>query len=224
MGRICYQSSHRVEKCKGYPGEGCVEGRIHCVSGKPSFEICEACNGTGTDKESAIKFVKMILARGHESVIEHASASFSVVCDRGVSHEMVRQRLCSFSQESTRFCSYIKETFGHVIKVIEPPWVGIHEDQVLAHQIWARTVDACEQGYFDLLEKAHQTPELARSVLQNCLKTEVGMTANFREWRTVMKQRSSVNMKAHPQMREVADMILKELKRISPVCFEDIAV
>lgn len=230
MGRICYQSSHKVKvcaKCSGSGGE--IVGRtIPGISDSdPAVRaqlvegvVCSACGGAGTDIQSARDFVKMILARGHESVIEHPSASFKVVCDRGISHEKVRHRIASFSQESTRFCGYLKATFGHVIRVIEPPWMGVVEDQALAHAIWATTVMVCEQGYFDLIEKAHQSPELARSVLQNCLKTEIGMSANFREWRHFLKLRMSP--KAHPQMRPIAAEIGKILLGLAPSVFEDL--
>lgn len=230
MGRICYQSSHKVkvcERCSGSGGE--IVGRTipSISSDEPEVRaqlvesvVCSACGGSGTDVQSARTFVKMILARGHESVVEHPSASFDVVCDRGVSHEVVRHRVASYSQESTRFCNYLKETFGSVIRVIEPPWISNSTDQSLAHEIWKKTVECCERGYFDLLALAHQPPELARSVLQNCLRTEIGMSANFREWRHFLRLRTSA--KAHPQMRPVAEAVRAELLRLAPSCFEDI--
>jgi thymidylate synthase (FAD) len=217
MGRICYQSSHKTKPCEECKGVGTRE-RWHEV--EPQCPSCDMCDGTGTDIESARDFIRMILRRGHESVIEHASAGFMIVTDRGVTHEQVRHRLASPSQESTRFCNYSKDAFGHEISVIEPPWVGTEDDRVLAESIWGRLVGMVEAGYFDLLEKAHQPPELARSVLQNCLKSQIGVSANFREWRLILRQRTSP--KAHPQMREIAEMIRTELLKISKVCFEDI--
>jgi len=226
MGRICYQSSHKTKLCGDCKGEGRKVTRVFeggdCMdrSYVDSFCACASCDGTGTDVESARDFIRMILKRGHESVIEHASAGFLIVTDRGVTHEQVRHRLASPSQESTRFCNYSKDAFGHEISVIEPPWVGTEEDCTLANIIWTRMVKVVEVGYFDLLEKAHQPPELARSVLQNCLKSQIGVSANFREWRLILRQRTSP--KAHPQMREIAEMIRAELLKISTVCFEDI--
>jgi thymidylate synthase (FAD) len=221
MGRICYQSSHKTKVCSACGGYG-GEVKTMDVEGAASLvrERCVACGGSGTDIESARDFIRMLLKRGHESVIEHASAGFLIVTDRGVTHEQVRHRLASPSQESTRFCNYGKDAFGHEISVIEPPWVGSEEDRTLANTIWDRLARQVETGYFDLLERAHQPPELARSVLQTCLKSQIGMSANFREWRLIMRQRTS--SKAHPQMREIAEMIRAELLRISAACFEDI--
>jgi len=213
MGRICYQSSHKVKVC-----EYCNGGGTDLA--KNPAPPCPECDGAGTDIESARAFIKKIIANGHESVIEHASAGFMIVTDRGVTHEQVRHRLASPSQESTRFCNYSKDAFGHEISVIEPPWVGTEEDRVLATTIWGVLGKQVEASYFELLEKAHQPPELARSVLQNCLKSQIGVSANFREWRLIMRQRTSP--KAHPQMREVAEMIRAELLKISKVCFKDI--
>jgi thymidylate synthase (FAD) len=124
---------------------------------------CMDCGGAGTDIESARDFIRMILKRGHESVIEHASAGFMIITDRGVTHEQVRHRLTSPSQESTRFCNYSKDAFGHEISVIEPPWVGTDADQALASQIWHGLASVVEAVYFELLEDAHQPPELART-------------------------------------------------------------
>ena len=214
MGRICYQSSHKTKVCEVCCGDGWT------LVGCGSHKTCSRCNGSCTDIESARAFIKKIIANGHESVIEHASAGFMIVTDRGVTHEQVRHRLASPSQESTRFCSYNKNAFGHEISVIEPPWIGTEEDRVLATTIWSVLGKQVEASYFELLEKAHQPPELARSVLQNCLKSQIGVSANFREWRLIIRQRTSP--KAHPQMREIAEMIRAELLKISRVCFEDI--
>lgn len=210
-GRACYQSQHKIKVCEACHGSGLLE--TWCCG-------CGACNGTGTDISSAVAFIKMIIANGHESVLEHASAGFSIITDRGVTHEQVRHRLASFSQESTRYCNYAKDQFGHSINVLEPSWIGTDQDQVRAHEIWKSTVETVELGYFQLLEEAHQSPQLARSVLQNCLKSEICISANFREWRLILRQRTSP--KAHPQMREIAEMLRAELLKISEVCFNDI--
>jgi thymidylate synthase (FAD) len=217
-GRTCYQSSHKRKACGRCGGSGDDDS----IPALPKDVLpCEACGGYGTDKESAIAFVRMIRERGHDSVLEHPTATFSLTIDRGVSHEMVRHRIAAFSQESTRFCNYAKEAFGRHIRVVEPSWVGEDVDRVTASELWRKAMAEAETNYLVLLDLG-QPPELARSVLPTCLKTELVMSANFREWRHVMRLRSSINTKAHPQMREVADMILMELKKISPVCFEDL--
>jgi thymidylate synthase (FAD) len=198
MGRICYQSNHKVKVCEVCKGTGDFDGTERCL----------ACSGTGTDKSSAIAFVEMIKNRQHDSVLEHACASFLITCDRGVTHEQVRHRIMSFSQESTRYCNYMKEVFGKEISVIEPPWVN----KMRANPRWTKAMADAESAYFDLLEIG-EPPELARSVLPTCLKAQIGATANFREWRHFLRLRTSP--KAHPQMREIAEMIRKELLKIS---------
>uniref|UniRef100_A0A6H1Z7T7 Putative thymidylate synthase n=1 Tax=viral metagenome TaxID=1070528 RepID=A0A6H1Z7T7_9ZZZZ len=164
--------------------------------------------------DSAEAFVKMILKRGHHSVIEHAAqASFRVICDRGVSHEFVRHRLMSFSQESTRYCNYAKGKFGGEIAVIE---LGFTGDM---RRVWEGAMLAAETAYLSLVE-AGAPPQFARSVLPTCLKTELVATANFREWRHFLKLRTAPA--AHPQMREVAYMIADILLEHARVCFEDV--
>jgi thymidylate synthase (FAD) len=166
--------------------------------------------------DSAAKFVKSIMERGHESVIEHASASMRFVCDRGVSHELVRHRLFSITQESTRYVSYAKEKHGSEIQVIQPPGLG---DEAL--NWWMSGVMRAELAYLSMI-LCGQSPQIARSVLPTCLKTEVVVTGNFREWRHFFKLRTA--KAAHPQMREVACEALRILKQQVSVIFDDIDV
>jgi thymidylate synthase (FAD) len=165
-------------------------------------------------EESAGEFIRKIIASGHESVIEHASASYLLVCDRGVSHEAVRHRICSFSQESTRYVNYSKGKFGGEISVIEPP--GLSEN---SHSGWFSACSFAEDIYMKMLADGC-SPQIARSVLPNSLKTEIATTANLREWRHIFRLRTSP--KAHPQMREVAAMVLADLKERCPNVFFDI--
>ena len=167
---------------------------------------------------SAEKFVRGIIKRGHEAVIEHGSLTVRFVCDRGVSHEIVRHRMASYCQESTRYCNYGKGKFGEEITVIEPCFWPEGSDLYWA---WKNACLISEQCYFSLL-KSGATPQEARSVLPNSLKTEVVMTANIREWRHFLKLRCSPA--AHPQMRVVANMLLTLLKQTYPVFFENIEV
>ena len=164
--------------------------------------------------ESGDKFVKMLLERGHESVIEHAYAMFHVRCDRGVSHEFVRHRIFSYSQESTRYCNYSKDKFGGEITVIKVPLTKPEKSAA----IWEAANKAAEGYYFQMLE-AGEPPEIARSVLPTDLKTELVGTANFREWRHFLFMRTSP--KAHPQMREVANAIGEILYSHCPAVFAD---
>lgn len=167
---------------------------------------------------SAEKFVAEIIKRGHEAVLEHQSITVKFIVDRGVSHEIVRHRLAAYCQESTRYCNYSKGSFGKEITVIEPCFMRMGSN---GYGIWK---DAClyaEEAYFELLNRG-RTPQEARSVLPNSLKTEVVMTANLREWRHFFKLRTAPA--AHPQMREVAIALLAEFQRLVPVVFDDIEV
>ena len=167
-------------------------------------------------KESARDFLRNIIKSGHESVIEHEKVSVRVICDRGVTHEIVRHRIASYSQESTRYCNYSKEKFGKEITVIKPIF---WEESSVEYGIWYEAMLKAEEAYNLLIEKG-VSPQEARSVLPNSLKTEIVMTMNLREWRHFFKLRTS--LRAHPQMREVANMILKELRDIVPVIFDDL--
>ncbi len=154
---------------------------------------------------TAEKFVRMIIARGHESVLEHASASFRIITDRGITHEIVRHRIASFSQESTRYCNYGAEKFGREITVIRPPDLTPEQEQA-----WRDSCEAAECAYFRMLDTG-ASPQMARAVLPTCLKTEIVMTANFREWRHFLRLRLS--SAAHPQIIQIATMIKDALLR-----------
>ena len=178
--------------------------------------------------DSSKKFVSQIIKRGHHSVIEHVNISVYFICDRGVTHELVRHRLCAFSQESTRYCNYK----GGVTFVI-PPWIklqpGEYQHPTLDDKwfeekginTWFSSIWIAEKGYMDLLDLGW-TPQQARSVLPNSTKTEIVVTANFREWRHIFKLRCS--KAAHPQMREIMIPLHAKCKELIPVIFDDILV
>lgn len=165
---------------------------------------------------SAEEFVRSLIKRGHESVLEHVTFSARIICDRGVSHEMVRHRIASYTQESTRYCNYSRGKFENEITVIEPCF--LKRDRY-RYNIWRDACSDAEQRYMEMLEFG-ATPQEARSVLPNSLKTEIVMTTNAREWRHFLRMRCAPE--AHPQMREVAFMLLKELHARVPVLFDDI--
>jgi thymidylate synthase (FAD) len=175
--------------------------------------------------DSARKFVKKIMGMGHESVIEHEKLTVRLVCDRGVTHEIVRHRLASYSQESTRYCNYTKDKFGSEITVIDPFfWKSAgppSSDNAEKYALWKESMEASEKAYFKLID-LHASPQEARSVLPNSLKTEIVMTMNLREWRHFFKLRTAPG--SHPQMREVAVPMLEEFRRRIPVLFDDITV
>lgn len=167
--------------------------------------------------DSAKTFISNILKNGHESVIEHEKVSVRIICDRGVSHEIVRHRIASYSQESTRYCNYSKNKFGNELTVIKP----IFWDEGSAeYQLWYDSMESAERTYNKMITMGVK-PQEARSVLPNSLKTEIVVTMNLREWRHFFKLRTSV--KAHPQMKEIASMILMELKQQIPIIFDDIS-
>ena len=181
-GRICYQSSHKIE-----PG-------------------------------SAAKFVRMVIKRHHESVLEHFSFTVRFVVDRGVTHEIVRHRIASYSQESTRYCNYSNDRFGNEIKTIVPSFYE-EEDRSEELAIWQKLCEDIETTYFKLLELG-STPQEARSVLPNSLKAEIVMTTNIREWRHFFRLRC--DKAAHPQIREAALELLDVVHTRFPVFFDDI--
>jgi thymidylate synthase (FAD) len=178
-----------------------------------------------TTEDSATQFVAMLLGRGHDSVLEHASATVRFICDRGVSHEIVRHRIASFCQESTRYCDY---TGGHVQFII-PPWVSVDPgtyntlpERVAGYtddHAWLAATRSAEYAYKELRSLGWR-PEQARAVLPNSLKTEVVMTANFREWRHFFTLRCAPA--AHPQMREVAVPLHAHFAARFPEVFGDL--
>lgn len=167
-------------------------------------------------EESAGNFISRIVRSGHESVIEHAAATVRFVCDRGVSHELVRHRIASFSQESTRYANYAKDKFGREITVIRP-FFWAEDSQ--AYAVWKEAMLAAEKAYMELTD-AGARPQEARSVLPNSLKTEVVMTANLREWRHIFRLRC--DGASHPQMRELTIPLLAEFSRRLPELFADL--
>lgn len=176
--------------------------------------VCYKSEGKTTES-SAPAFVANIIKRGHEAVLEHFDITVKFICDRGVSHEIVRHRLASYCQESTRYCNYSKDGFGGEITVIQPCYLATCG---AGYQMWKEACEAAETAYFNMLNFGC-SPQEARAVLPNSLKTEVVMTANLREWRHFFKLRTAPA--AHPQMREVAKMLLKQMREMVPVVFDD---
>ena len=167
---------------------------------------------------SAARFVASLIKNKHFSVLEHQSITVRLICDRGVSHELVRHRLASYSQESTRYAAYNKDKFGGEITVIRPCFWS--KESVLM-KWWEITCEHAEGAYLVFMKEGAKAEE-ARSVLPNSLKTEVVMTANLHEWRHVLTVRTA--KAAHPQMREIMIPLLAEFKSRIPVVFDDIEV
>ncbi|MCM1224916.1 MAG: FAD-dependent thymidylate synthase [Lachnospiraceae bacterium] len=167
-------------------------------------------------EDSASPFISRIIKSGHESVIEHEKVSVKIICDRGVSHEIVRHRIASYSQESTRYCNYIKDKFGNELTFIKPVFWAEESPE---YKIWFSSMENIENTYMQLINLGAR-PEQARTVLPNSLKTEIIVTMNLREWRHFFKLRTS--NRAHPQMREISIPLLQEFKVLLPCIFDDI--
>jgi thymidylate synthase (FAD) len=166
--------------------------------------------------ESADPFIRKLIKSGHESVIEHEKITVKIICDRGVTHEIVRHRIASYSQESTRYCNYAQDKFGNELTFIKPCF---WEKNSESFNIWRNQMEISENNYLKLISIGVQ-PEQARSILPNSLKTEIVVTMNLREWRHFFKLRTS--KRAHPQMREIAIPLLKKMKELLPAIFYDI--
>lgn len=189
------------------------------------------------DGESAKKLVGFLVKQGHEAMLEHSQLSVLFTCDRGVANELVRHRIASFAQESTRYCNYSKEKFGGELSFILPFYIPDEpkenaikaassteelkklETDYQIHNAWYWTCDDAEKSYKTLIANGMR-PEQARCVLPLCLKTEIVVTANYREWRNIFKLRTPVA--AHPQMRELMCPLLLEVQKKIPVVFDDI--
>lgn len=170
---------------------------------------------------SAAKLVAGLIKSGHEAMLEHASVTVKFVVDRGISHELVRHRLASFAQESTRYCNYSKDDFGSEITFIIPDYLEYKSE---GWNIWKESMKQAEDAYFKMLDFG-LSPQQARAVLPNSLKTEVVMTANLREWRHFFKLRAlGTTGKPHPQMLEVVVPLLEDMKNLIPVVFDDLVV
>ena len=171
--------------------------------------------------------ISKLMKWGHLSVIEHSMFSVQITCDRGISHELVRHRLTSITERSTRYCNLAND-----IEFIKPFYFDENdekidveiEDETLesmnAFDIWFIAMRYSEWAYKTLINTFKIPPEEARSVLPNSLKTKIGITANLREWRHILKLRTS--KASHPQMREIMLAILIFLNDKFPIIFKDI--
>lgn len=170
---------------------------------------------------SYIPFIANILSRGHESVIEHEKVTMRITCDRGISHQLVRHRLASYSQESTRYCNYSDDKFGNEITVIDPSDAFGWDRLGPIYQLWYLAMINAENSYLNLIAQGAQ-PQAARSVLPTSLKTELVMTMNLRELRWFLASRTSAA--AHPQMRQLTKPMLPELKTLIPIIFDNLGI
>ena len=165
--------------------------------------------------DSDAKMVAMLCKNHHYAMIEHISLSCKFITDRGVANEIVRHRIGSYAQESTRYCNYNKDKFDNQITVIDHGYTGD------LHACWLEAVDDAETSYQIMIAKG-ATPEQARDVLPLCLKTEIVCTWNLREWHEVLRLRTAKD--AHPAIRALMIPVLHELQEVYPEIFNDIEV
>lgn len=200
-----------------------------CTFIEPSFEIIDSIDGESVLKkiercgrtcyksedkitdDSCKKFVKAIVNLGHESVLEHVSITVKFTISRAIANEIVRHRIASYSQESTRYCNY-----KNCIQIVIPESVGNKPESLKDYK------EACTaiSNTYELLLNCGCKPEIARGILPNDLKTELVMTANLREWRHFFKLRCA--RPAHPELRRVTIPLLFELQKLIPIVFDDI--
>ncbi len=161
-------------------------------------------------------FLKSKVKMGHESIIEHEKITLMFVVDRGITHEIVRHRIAAYSQESTRYCNYSQDKYGREITVIEPYFFLNDPD---SYKLWLNSCQTAENTYMAMLDAGRSAQE-ARSVLPTCLKTEIVVTYNMREWRHFFRLRCDAA--AHPQMRQAAIPLLLLFQEKFPDLYDDI--
>lgn len=201
---------------------------------EPSYEILTPINGDEVLKAiekvartcykseekigegTAERMISNLIKNGHEAMIEFFDITVKFIHNRGFTHEMVRHRLCSFAQESSRYCNYSEDKFGNEITVIRPYW---WEEHPRLYCDWKEVTELIEEAYFNFIGEGLQA-QAARGVLPNDLKTEINVKANLREWRAIFKLRCAPA--AHPDMRRIMIPLLQELKNRVPIIFDDI--
>lgn len=199
-GRTCYKSEDKI---------GCADETVRKNGQCFSPEGCCGC-----PSHSSARFVRMLIKRGHEAMLEHGGATVRFVTNRGVTHELVRHRVASFGQESTRYVNY----GGKELEFIRPVWTDFYMDKLG----WEEAMRNAEHSYKKLIEYGWR-PEQAREVLPNSLKTEIVVTANYREWRHILKLRAiGTTGKPHPQMQALMLPLLNEFKTKMPAMFGDL--
>jgi thymidylate synthase (FAD) len=186
-----------------------VECRIIERAGRTAYKSEDK-----TTDDSHIAFIKNIIARNHLAVIEFGNMVVQFITDRGISHELVRHRLCSFVQESTRYCNYGSGKFDNEVTFIRP--TGLDTDGNTLW--WWEQCSGAERTYRSLIAGGAK-PQAARSVLPNCTKTEIVIKANFREWRHIFQLRA-IEKTAHPDMRRLMIPLYQEVRKLCPIVFD----
>lgn len=174
--------------------------------------VCYKSENKIDQLELGEKFTRSLIKSGHEAMLEHCSLTIKFVTDRATANALVRHRHCAFAQESTHFIPYAKRS--HDLTFIKP--IGFHNEKELEFFL-----GLIEAEYFSLSAIKEPTKAL-RSILPLCFKTEIVMTTNMREWRSILKLRTTEH--AHPQMRDLMKSVLHWFKKELPIFVEDINV
>jgi thymidylate synthase (FAD) len=205
------------ESGRGFPNAGFIrEARLIELAGRTAYKSEDKISDTSYDA-----FIRRIVKRGHEAVIEFGTMMVKFITNRGVTHEFVRHRLCSFLQESSRYCNYSEDRFGNEITVIRPSAWSAWNDWERC--VWEESMLNAERGYLTLLKKTPQrglVPQQARGVLPNDLKTEICVRANFREWRHIFRLRCAKN--AHPDIQALLVPLRDTCIQMLPCVFADL--
>lgn len=234
--RTCYKSEDKIEYSY-YNNSPDVDKMMEL-----NTDLAKNILFNGSNKYKAVSarhLIEKLISRGHEAMLEFGGMiAVKFICDRGISHELVRHRVASFAQESTRYCNYSKDEH---IQFIIPNWIedlkeGIYNDVQITTNVdevqWLSLMLNAEHCYNNLINQINPitnkidlrcrkwSPQEARSVLPNSLKTEINVSANIREWRHIFKLRTATG--AHPQLRELMCPLLDEFKTKIPILFDDI--
>jgi thymidylate synthase (FAD) len=191
-----------------------------------AYRICYKSEGKMWKDFYDASFISSKIKMGHETPLEHEKVTVRVVCDRGVSHEWVRHRIASPSQESTRYCNYNKNGLMVIHPGFWDPTSSIFRPSnpnfKECYETWLNHMEDCEFVYNKLISLG-ATPQEARTVLGNSTKTEIVFSANLREWRHFFKLRAvGTTGKPHPQMLEITIPLLEMFKERIPVIFDDL--
>lgn len=189
--------------------------------------LCHKSEDKITDHSYKEFIEKIVRIKKHVSIIEHESVTVRIICDRGVTHELVRHRIASYSQESTRYCNYSKDKFDNQITVIDLEQGMVLDGKLQLHaypqilSVWANAMADAETAYNKMIGLGAPA-QIARSVLPNSLKTEIVVTFNLREWHHFFILRTAAA--AHPQMREITIPLLVHFQSVIPIIFDNIPV
>ena len=211
-----------------------------------AYRICYMSEPNGNRNAFIVNKIKI----GHESPLEHASVSVIITTNRGVTHELVRHRIASYSQSSTRYCNFSKDKFGNEITFIRPAWVDervlgeyhygyvkteltktfpkeiselMRADVALPDIEWVDSCNLVEDEYLRMINRHGWTPERARDILNNSVATTIMVTMNLREWRHFFKLRAiGTTGKPHPDMLQITIPMLTAFKEKIPVVFDDL--